>query len=166
MRFTNPTSLRVLVAFGALLTTVGLLGTVPETLVAAEPDKTASPSTEAGFHWLVKQQKEDGSWDFNTGRNPSTFSAPTVGTALAVWPLLRAGQTPEKGAHAQSVAKGLAFIQSRMQFNEHGCHAPNEAGNMYGHAIITAALCEAYSRTQDVKLKAVAQGAVDYIVHA
>jgi hypothetical protein len=130
-------------------------------------NKGVDDPMEAGLRWLVTQQKSDGSWDLDSGNNPSKVSAPTVGTALAVLPLLRAGQTPTKGVHSKAVAKGLAFIQSRMKVNEHGCQSPDKGGtSMYGHAIITMALCDALAHTKDQKLRTVAQGAIDFIVYA
>ena len=39
-------------------------------------------------------------------------------------------------------------------------------GSMYGHALATIALCEAYGMTHDAELKEAAQGALDYIGYA
>ena len=141
----------------------------PATTISGEDDASRGKLDDAienGLRWLASQQKDDGSWDLHGGSNPSRVNAPTTSTALALLPFLRAGETPLKGVHGKTVAKGLAYIQDRMKANEHGCQSPDKDGNMYGHAIVTMALCEAFSRTKDQKLRPTAQGAVNFIIYA
>jgi hypothetical protein len=64
------------------------------------------------------------------------------------------------------VEKALAFIESRLRFGDHGCRLQEDKWTMYGHALVTMALCEMYSRSNDQQLQRYAQGAVDFTVYA
>src|SRR5262245_19641193 len=124
-----------------------------------------------GLIWLSKQQKPDGSWEIDGGHKSKI-----AGTGFALLPFLAAGYT-HKGAPKESfnpadkekraskypgqIDNGIKYLVSKQQAT--GDFGTN---NMYEHAIVTMALCEAYGMTNDQRLKAPAQLAVRYIVNA
>jgi formylglycine-generating enzyme required for sulfatase activity len=123
------------------------------------------PKTEdavgRGLAWLVRQQREDGSWsgeEHDPGHGKSATGA--AGTALALLPLLGAGHTPTDGKYAATVGKGIDSLL-RAQQEDGGF-----SGSAYQHALPTIALCEAYALMRDPRLKGPAQGAIDFLVKA
>jgi hypothetical protein len=118
-----------------------------------------------GLAWLAKQQKANGSWQFDGGARMEN----SVATGMALLPFLAAGQThkPGPGNKYQNVVdKGLAYLLN----NQNGSGLFKIAqGNhtMYGHAICTIAVCEAYGMTGDkTRLLGPAQRAINFIVKA
>jgi len=129
-------------------------------------------AVERGLWWLVAHQREDGSWSFDHregfcqgrcrdhGRHTST----TAATALALAPFLGAGYTHQSGQHAETVRRGLYYLQSRAFVTDDGCDL--REGTMYAQGLAAIVLCEAYAMTGDDGLFDVAQGALDYIEYA
>jgi hypothetical protein len=90
-------------------------------------------------------------------------------TALALLPLLGAGHTPERGSYQHAVRNGLNYLRQHAKASPHGLDL--HEGNMYAQGLSAIALCEALamasaSGSVDPTLKADAQGAIDFIVHA
>jgi hypothetical protein len=129
-------------------------------------------AVEAGLAWLVAHQLQDGSWRFShqgapcSGqcRNSGSEQSTTAATALALLPLLGAGNTPTEGRHAIAVVRGLEYLKNRMVVTPHG--GDLQDGTMYGQGLSTIALCEAYAMTGNASLKQPAQQALDFITHA
>jgi hypothetical protein len=122
--------------------------------------------------WFAEHQLQDGSWslDHRGGNCAGRCSEPgrirdcqTGATALALLPFLGAGQTHLEGQYRQNVAEGLAFLVRSMQNNG---SLMQGGGNMYAHGLASIALCEAYGMTNDRKLLAPAQAALNFIVMA
>jgi prenyltransferase beta subunit len=117
-----------------------------------------------GLQWLVRQQKNDGRWALTDATAADDIAA----TGLGLLPFLAAGQThkPAKGEkespYSRTVEFGLSYLKSKQRVNG----SFNGARDMYGHAIATMALCEAFGMTQDPSLKKVAQSAIDYLAKA
>ncbi|MFO0807896.1 MAG: prenyltransferase/squalene oxidase repeat-containing protein [Gemmataceae bacterium] len=115
-----------------------------------------------GLQWLVKMQKNDGRWDIDGNVNDSV-----AGTALALLPFLAAGHThktikgEKESPYAKTVEYGLSYIKGKQKAN--GSYGNRD---LYGHAIATMALCEAYGMSQDPSLKRPAQSGLDYLVKA
>lgn len=133
--------------------------------------------------WLKQHQTPDGRWSMHNyhkhtpgctchvevenniqkERDPEDLA----GTALGVLPFLGAGHTPLKPTQFQlTVAAGLDYLRHRQDPSGDLGNTFNGRGSMYGHALGTIALCEAYALTQDPKLKLAAQKAINYIVAA
>ena len=110
-----------------------------------------------GLIWLAKQQKPDGSWEFDGSSKKETVAA----TGMALLPFLAAGQTHKEGKYSENVKKGLAYLLKELQPN-----GQFRGTGMYAQAIGTIALCEAYGMTGDAALKPRAQAAVNFIVRA
>jgi hypothetical protein len=124
--------------------------------VATRGGSAASEAAVArGLEWLARHQAADGSWRFDLAecrcdgacRNPGSVRSTTAATGIALLPFLGAGQTHERGEHAQVVTRGLYYLMSRMQATPRG--GDLSEGTMYGHGVATLALAEALGMTGD-----------------
>ncbi len=126
--------------------------------------------------WFASHQFPDGHWslhDFNkcckghkkcTGHGGEKADAAATGFALLGF--LGDGQTHVSGQHRAAVRRGIDWLVAGQK--ESGELNPTNVGNarMYSHAIATIAMCEAFSMTQDKKLREPTQRAIDFIVKA
>jgi len=116
-----------------------------------------------GLIWLIKQQKADGSWEFD-GNDAQSKQDRVAATGLALLPLLAAGQTHKSTAkdnrYRVNVKGGLRYLLSMQQGNG----SFKTSTGMYSHAIVTIALCELLGMTKDKSLVTPAQKAVNYIL--
>lgn len=125
-----------------------------------------------GLEWLAAHQHDDGSWWFDLRRGPCRgrcrhsggIGSSTAATGLALLCFLGHGETPDQGDYREEVRRGIYYLQNRVKYTERG--ADLQEGTMYGHAIATLALTEAYSMTQDAAIRDVAQSAIDFICAA
>ena len=74
------------------------------------------------------------------------------------------GHTPDQGDHQDVVRRGVEWLKARVI--DYGKFETVSGHYMYGHAIATQALCEAFAYTDDPSLGAAAQLALDYIAFA
>lgn len=118
-----------------------------------------------GLAWLARQQKPDGSWVYEAGEKGEV----TAATGMALLAFLGAGQShqPDK-KYSKTIRAGLNWLLTHLY--EKNLDKETfiigkfiAAGNMYGQAIGTMALCEAYGMTMDKQLLAPAQAAINYI---
>lgn len=112
-----------------------------------------------GLRWLVKNQKEDGSW--------SNEQAPAM-TGFAVLCFLGHGETPASPEFGPAVKKGIDWLlqkgtesQGRMSMTNDGWGGPP---GVYAHAVAAYALGEYYTMTKDDRVVEVLKQAVKYIV--
>ena len=112
-----------------------------------------------GLIWLAKQQKADGSWQFDAGGGRANGAS---ATGLALLPFLAAGQThkvSKDNKYNKNVEGGLRHLV-KVQDAKTGAFP----GGMYAHGIATIAICEALGMSGDRSLLQVAaQRAVNYI---
>ncbi len=128
-------------------------------------------AVERALHWLAIHQRVDGSWNFDHRSeaclhyctHPGSEGSTTAATALALLPFLGAGYTHKVGDFQSLVERGLDYVKRRGIKISYGNDLRD--GSMYGHALATIALCEAYGMTRDEDLKEAAQGALDYIAY-
>jgi hypothetical protein len=86
---------------------------------------------------------------------------------MALVPLLRAGHTHQDGIHQLVVSKGLTYVTRNVKKVGPTSESLAETGaNLYGHALATIALCEAYDRTGNRGLRERAQAAVNFVIYA
>ncbi len=131
-------------------------------------------AVEQGLQWIIRHQREDGSWRFihDQGRcqgqcgNPGTRESTTAATGLALLSLLGAGYTSKAGPYQREVAKGLEYLTSRVRYTSHGGTLAEGKDGMYSHAIATIALAEAFTMTRDTGLMNPIDEARRYIVSA
>jgi len=129
-------------------------------------------AVERALRWLAAHQRQDGSWNFNHlsdacqhyCTHPGNEASTTAATGLALLPFLGAGYTHKEGEFQEIVERGLDYLKRRGIKISYGNDLRD--GSMYGHALATIALCEAYGMTHDAELKEAAQGALDYISYA
>ena len=135
------------------------------------------------LNWIVQHQLPDGGWSFDHTTGPGAFRK-TAGpgearqarfgaTAMAILPLLGAGQTHLEGEakFKEAIRRGLKYLvenQKRVALpgGEVGGSFFEPEGNMYSHGLATIAICEAYAMTKDRDLLYPAQAAINFIVYA
>ncbi len=122
--------------------------------------KASESAVENGLRWIIAHQRDDGSWRLkhdagqcnghchNEGLQESTTGA----TGLALMALLGAGYTHQVGPYQKEVDAGLDYLMSKMRVSGHGGSLASGEKGMYGHAIATIALSEAYILTGDTEL--------------
>lgn len=117
-----------------------------------------------GLFWLDKQQKKDGSWEYDG----SAKAELTAATGMAVLAYLGAGDThKDKGKHQKTIQSGLNWLVKHCPATGANAGKFQSAATMYGQAIGTLALVEAYGMTKDkTLLLGPAQAAVNYIQKA
>ncbi len=117
-----------------------------------------------GLLWLGKQQKKDGSWEYDG----SAKAELTAATGMAVLAYLGAGDThKDKGKHQKTIQSGLNWLVKHCPATGANAGKFQSAATMYGQAIGTLALVEAYGMTKDkTLLLGPAQAAVNYIQKA
>ncbi len=170
--------------------TLGLLGTVRmndvtrPTVGAAASDTSDQPGDDTGgdatnapvraaLAWLVAHQDEDGRWDADEFMKHDSGPAavcdgpgrPTndVGvTGLATLALLGGGSTLRTGPHQGAVRSAVQWL--RAQQGTDGLLGTSAAHDfIYGHAIATLALSEAYGLSKYKSLKPNVQNAINYL---
>ena len=146
---------------------------------------TGDANLMLGLFWLRDHQGADGSFD------PANFDAvpgsPRKGAygnadgsgdkgldpqraavaALALMAFLSAGYTHAEGEFTQTVKKSLRYLKA-MQDND-GCFDTTNRENplyLYGHALCTMAMTEAYAMTGANMLKGPAQKGADFLAKA
>lgn len=139
--------------------------------------------TETAIEWQWSHQMADGGWSFDCRQNPSCqgqcenpkskghLNDRVAATALALWPTLMSGKIhsgpgskPDAKAkidHRPKIEMGLAFL-ARNVIEGKG-KAYHRGGDMYSQALTAAVLCEGYAMSQDKRLQAPAQMAIDFI---
>jgi hypothetical protein len=157
-------------------------------------NKLSEAAVASGLAWLAAHQAPDGRWSLHnfpehgrdaTGQPVGKGGCGCTGktnrrndpaaTGMALLPFLGAGFThkPVSGSkqtdYSKTVLAGLTYlkgIQVKGDKDDGYLGADAKVNNMYGHAIATIALCEAYGMTNDPALKTAAQRAITFIVNA
>jgi len=137
--------------------------------------KESEQAVERALTWLVEHQRSDGSWSFDHRDGPcrgrcnmhgSLDKSPYAATGMALLALLGAGHTHQQGEHKQAVQAGAAYLVGSIEVRNAKGSLHQPGGTMYGHAIATLAVCEAYGMTHDNDLREPAQRLVNFIVFA
>jgi len=129
-------------------------------------------AVESALRWIADHQLNHGGWkfDFRDGpcqgrcRHHGTLGTKSGATALALLPLLGAGNTTDQGPYAETVRRGFYYLISRRKETHQGIDFRDT--NMYDQGLATIALSEAYGMTGDESLVPMAQGALDFICRA
>ncbi|MBD3160535.1 MAG: hypothetical protein GF328_00315 [Candidatus Latescibacteria bacterium] len=125
-----------------------------------------------GLDWLARHQSEGGFWDcdgfMKEDRKPPGSGGPGRPlydpgvTGLALLAFLEADQTHKHGPYRAVVGDGLRYLK-QIQDPE-GCFGPRTSNHfIYGHAIATLAMCEAYEKTASPLFKQSAQSGIDFL---
>lgn len=134
------------------------------------------------LEWLAKHQWQDGRWTMNKypPESPLGKAKDTAGlgssdndvaaTSLALLCFLGANHTHtnDKSPYRDVVRAGLRFLQAHQDNNGsiRLTTAKDQQSWIYGHALATMALCEAYALSGDTRLQPWAQRAVQFLEHA
>ena len=95
-------------------------------------------SRERAMHWLTKQQKEDGYWEHTSWASSPHWHGHSL--------LPSNGDLPaDHTKNGKALSKGLAWLLTQIRDNG----ALQDGDRMYGQAIGTLALSEAYNLTKD-----------------
>jgi len=116
-------------------------------------------AVDLALQWLVRHQREDGSWCFNQQlgehhcvgcqcRDPGPYTTDTLNgaTGMVLLALLGAGHTQLDGPYRDEVTAGLRYLIEQQAADG---SLMDPAGNMYSHGLATLALCEALAMTRD-----------------
>ena len=147
-------------------------------------------AVERALDWLARHQDNDGRWDGATARNDDGtvfqndddytihcppgetcfgtclyWEADTALTGLALLAYLGSGYTHADGKYAETVGKGLSFLVGQ-QKADGDLRGKSRAVGMYGHAMATLALCEAYALTGDRRLRPPVERAINFLVRS
>lgn len=131
----------------------------------------------AGLHWLVKNQRIDGSWSL-TGPYADGISKaraddnPIAATTMALLAFQGFGVTPHERDQAFAPflkATTLGWSWLLKQQGDDGCFSREGVGGythrFYVHGMATTALCELYGMSGREEYWQPAQAAVDYCIH-
>jgi Ca-activated chloride channel family protein len=114
-------------------------------------------AVELGLKWLAEHQDEEGSF------------GSTGDSGLALLTFLGAGYSDRgsriENKYAREVREGLRYLMT-MQDDEGGFGPRSNPEFLKGHAIATAALCEAYWMTRNPRHKKPAQEGLDFLARA
>ncbi len=127
---------------------------------------------EAGLFWLATHQDESGKWDADEFMKHDTKGAPCDGagnpthdvgaTGLAMLAMLGGGSTLRSGPHRDNLKRAATWL--RQQQGDNGLFGTNSSNDfIYGHAIATYAMCEAYGLSKMKVLKQAAQKGLNYL---
>ena len=138
----------------------------------------ANPVTEAAvdraLEWLAAHQMPDGSWSFRLDACPAcqgkcsrngSYEDAAAATALALLPFLGRGSTHKEGPFKKQVGAGLDVL-ARRALAQHGQIYAGGGHGMYVQGLAAIVLSEAYGMSQDERLQAPAQAALNFIMQA
>jgi len=120
--------------------------------------KESDEAVARALLWLARVQEKNGRWDSRKWGAQTSYD--TGCTGLAVLAFLGAGFHPSQKHYQATVRGGLTWLVQQMGPDGH----LRDDDNVYGQAIATMALCEAYGMSGDSRYREPAQRAVNYIM--
>ena len=136
--------------------------------------KQAAIAIELGLEWLKNHQDKDGRWDCDEfmkhdgadrcdgSGSPSNDVAVT---GLALLAFLGDGSSLRSGPYQEALTAGVKWLQQQ-QDQKTGVYGSSQAMDfIYGHAIATYAMSEAYGISEHAPLKESVEKAVGYLGH-
>jgi hypothetical protein len=191
LRFGALVALTTMALTGALLPPEAAARPQPSDVAPPAPERfkdnggsdESAAAVDRGLRWLALHQAPDGSWslaDFAKHGRTELGGKPlgcgcqggglageeVAGAAFGVLPFLGAGYThkpgrgPNQKEYAKVVQGGLDYLLKKQ--DKEG----KFGRSMYGHALATLAVCEAYALTSDAALKEPVQRALTFIAEA
>ena len=127
--------------FIAILTGVALCMT---SQVARADDRSADDAISAALAYLSNQQIADGSFE------PHGQKLATTGLGLLAF--VSTGNTSDGGRYAATVRRATEFLLRQTPGDRY--FGAVDGSRMYGHAIVTLALCDAYGVEPDETIRA------------
>jgi hypothetical protein len=127
--------------------------------VAPELTEAADRAIERGLEWLIKTQRQDGSWASDSGTHD------IGGTSLALMAFMVKGHFPGFGRYGEPLNRAKNYLLKKAGESESGVMA-----GMYEHGLFTLALSELWGMTADVednkKIQTALEKAVSVILRA
>jgi hypothetical protein len=124
-----------------------------------------------GLGWLQSVQDENGSWGVGKSRSMTAKQERARLTGLALLCYLAHGETSQSENYGETVQRAIQYLLEE-QNEKNGSFVPfsktvgsHDDIGVYGHAIATYALCEAYGMTRMPLLKEPVENAVEFIVN-
>jgi prenyltransferase beta subunit len=128
-------------------------------IAAISKEDEVDRAVEKGIRYLVS--KQDPTEGFFEGKLKNTY------TGLSCIALMAAGHFPERSEFGNSLQRGIRFLVQQAEKRK-GYFGKEEDARMYGHAICTLALTEAYgmmpTAEENLAVKEAAQKAIDVIL--
>jgi len=121
----------------------------------AELSPQAETAIDKGLRFLAKAQNPDGSWG---ARYPAAM------TGLSMMAFMLKGYFPERGQHAKTMDRALAWLLKRGK--EGGGYFGGTNQGMYEHALATLALSEVWGMTNKEEVRDILKRAVNIILRA
>ncbi len=123
-----------------------------------------------GLAWLKTVQTENGSWGGSTSKSMTAKQERARLTGLALLCYLAHGETSQSELYGETVLRAVHYLLDE-QDSKKGSFVPfsktvgsHDDIGVYGHAIATYALCEAYGMTRMPLLKEPVEKAVKLII--
>ena len=135
-------------------------------------NEDARHAIDRTLKWLVRQQREDGSWSLDgpyaDGATRTRWSTDVGATGLALLAFLGDGHTHLTGEYIEVVERGLTWLrnQQRPSGEIYDGAEEGEEPSIYSHAISTIVLCESLALTGDKQLREPAVQGVEYLIAA
>lgn len=130
----------------------------------------AEKSVLKGLDWLQSVQEESGSWGVSKSKSMTAKQERARLTGLALLCYLAHGETSQSATYGETVQRAIQYLLDE-QDEKSGRFVPlsktvgsHDDIGVYGHAISTYALCEAYGMTRMPLLKVPVEKAVRVIV--
>lgn len=123
-----------------------------------------------GLDWLKSVQREDGAWGIGTSKSMTAKQERARLTGLALLCYLAHGETSQSENYGEAVQRAIQYLLDE-QDEKTGSFVPfsktvgsHDDIGVYGHAIATYALAEAYGLTRAPMLKEPVEKAVRLII--
>lgn len=110
------------------------------------------------LQWLKRHQLPDGGWTASGGPGRGCPGQ----TGLALLAFLSHGETPSSAEYGQTVSRAIRWLVENMDSNG---VIGRSSHTVYGHAMATYALAEAYSVTQNLMIREPLTRAINVIVN-
>jgi len=123
-----------------------------------------------GLNWLQSVQGKDGSWGVGTSKSMTARQERARLTGLALLSFLAHGETPQSEKYSATVQQAIQYLLDQQDPKTgYFCPfsktvGPHDDLGVYGHAIATYALAEAYGLTRAPVLKRPVEKAVAAII--